>query len=127
MILKRESGHGRKAEIEGRVARHHIIIAPAAMVKLRPDWWAWTRSATCCLAIRCRTTTAASPSRGAVPAAFKDTESETARNLSAYDSNAKKQVESLASQLREEKDLRAMATRRSSARCASRTSRWKSG
>jgi len=38
---------------------------------------------------------------------FKDTESETARNLSAYDSNAKKQVESLASQLREEKDLRA--------------------
>jgi DNA repair exonuclease SbcCD ATPase subunit len=38
---------------------------------------------------------------------FKDTESETARNLSAYDSNSKKQVESLASQLREEKDLRA--------------------
>ena len=38
---------------------------------------------------------------------FKDTESETARNLSAYNSNSKKQVESLASQLREEKDLRA--------------------
>jgi DNA repair exonuclease SbcCD ATPase subunit len=38
---------------------------------------------------------------------FKDVESDTARNLSAYDSNAKKQVESLASQLREEKDLRA--------------------
>ena len=38
---------------------------------------------------------------------FKDVEAETARNLSAYDSNSKKQVESLASQLREEKDLRA--------------------
>src|SRR6201984_2418251 len=38
---------------------------------------------------------------------FKDVESETARNLSAYDSNSKKQVDSLASQLREEKDLRA--------------------
>jgi chromosome segregation ATPase len=40
---------------------------------------------------------------------FKDIESETARNLSAQDSNSKKQVESLASQLREEKDLRADA------------------
>ena len=36
-------------------------------------------------------------------------ETETARNLSAHDSNSKKQVESLASQLREEKDLRADA------------------
>ncbi len=33
---------------------------------------------------------------------FKDIESETARNLSAFESNAKKQVESLVSQLREE-------------------------
>jgi DNA repair exonuclease SbcCD ATPase subunit len=40
---------------------------------------------------------------------FKDMESETARNLSAHDLNAKKQVDSLASQLREEKDLRADA------------------
>jgi len=40
---------------------------------------------------------------------FKDVEAETARNLSAQDSNSKKQVESLASQLREEKDLRADA------------------
>src|SRR5262245_62700258 len=40
---------------------------------------------------------------------FKDIESETARNLSANDLNAKKQVDSLASQLREEKDLRADA------------------
>ena len=40
---------------------------------------------------------------------FKDIESETARNLSAFESNAKKQVESLVSQLREEKDLRADA------------------
>src|SRR5437899_1553279 len=34
----------------------------------------------------------------------KDIESETARNLSAFESHSKKQVESLASQLREEKD-----------------------
>lgn len=40
---------------------------------------------------------------------FKDIESETARNLSAHDLNAKKQVDSLASQLREEKDLRSDA------------------
>src|SRR5271156_4153817 len=40
---------------------------------------------------------------------FKDVESETARNLSAFESNAKKQVESLAGQLREEKDLRSDA------------------
>src|SRR5580700_12325760 len=40
---------------------------------------------------------------------FKDIESETARNLNAFESNAKKQVESLASQLREEKDLRSEA------------------
>src|SRR5580693_9626883 len=40
---------------------------------------------------------------------FKDIEAETARNLSAFESNAKKQVESLASQFREEKDLRAEA------------------
>ena len=40
---------------------------------------------------------------------FKDVEAETARNLSAYESNAKKQVESLAAQLRDEKDLRADA------------------
>src|SRR5437868_13612904 len=37
---------------------------------------------------------------------FKEIESETARNLSAHDSNAKKQIDSLAGQLREEKDLR---------------------
>ncbi len=37
---------------------------------------------------------------------FRDIETETARNLSAHESNAKKQVESIASQLREEKDLR---------------------
>ena len=40
---------------------------------------------------------------------FKDIEAETARNLSAFESNAKKQVDSLASQLREEKDQRADA------------------
>ncbi len=40
---------------------------------------------------------------------FKDIESETARNLSAYELNAKKQVELLAAQLRDEKDLRADA------------------
>jgi len=40
---------------------------------------------------------------------FKDIESETARNLSAFESNAKKQVESLVAQLGEEKDLRADA------------------
>jgi DNA repair exonuclease SbcCD ATPase subunit len=40
---------------------------------------------------------------------FKDIESETARNLSAFEVNATKQVESVASQLREEKDLRADA------------------
>jgi hypothetical protein len=38
---------------------------------------------------------------------FKDIEAETARNLSAFEVNAKKQVESVASQLREEKDSRA--------------------
>jgi hypothetical protein len=40
---------------------------------------------------------------------FKDIESDTARNLSAFESNAKKQVESLVGQLGEEKDLRADA------------------
>src|ERR1700756_3649076 len=40
---------------------------------------------------------------------FRDIESETARNLSAFEGNSKKQVESLASQLREEKDVRADA------------------
>jgi len=40
---------------------------------------------------------------------FKDIESETARNLSAFESNGKKQVESLVGQLRDEKDLRADA------------------
>jgi exonuclease VII large subunit len=38
---------------------------------------------------------------------LKEIESETARNLSTFESNGKKLVESLASQLREEKDLRA--------------------
>jgi hypothetical protein len=37
---------------------------------------------------------------------FKEIEAETARTLSAHDLNSKKQVDSLASQLREEKDLR---------------------
>jgi hypothetical protein len=37
---------------------------------------------------------------------FKDVEADTARNLSAFESNAKKQVESLSGQLREEKDQR---------------------
>ena len=37
---------------------------------------------------------------------FRDIESETARNLSSFESSAKKQMESLAAQLREEKDLR---------------------
>src|SRR5215208_3688532 len=40
---------------------------------------------------------------------FKDIESETARNLGAFKSNAKKQVDSLAGQLRDEKDQRADA------------------
>src|ERR1700752_4745260 len=40
---------------------------------------------------------------------FKDIEAETARNLSAFESNSKKQVESLAGQFREEKDVRADA------------------
>ena len=39
----------------------------------------------------------------------KDIEAEGARGLSAFEANAKKQVDSLASQLREEKDLRADA------------------
>lgn len=38
---------------------------------------------------------------------FKDIESETARNLNAFESNAKKQVDSLSGQLRDEKDARA--------------------
>ena len=38
---------------------------------------------------------------------LKDIESEAARNLGAFDTNSKKLVESLASQLREEKDSRA--------------------
>jgi len=37
---------------------------------------------------------------------FKDIESETARNLGSFESSAKKQMESLAAQLHEEKDLR---------------------
>jgi chromosome segregation ATPase len=37
---------------------------------------------------------------------FREIESETARNLSSFESSAKKQMESLAVQLREEKDLR---------------------
>jgi hypothetical protein len=40
---------------------------------------------------------------------FKESGSETARNLGAFESNAKKQVDSLAGQLREEKDQRADA------------------
>jgi hypothetical protein len=39
----------------------------------------------------------------------EDIEAETARNLSAFESNAKKHVDSLAAQFREEKDLRADA------------------
>jgi type I site-specific restriction endonuclease len=37
---------------------------------------------------------------------FREIESETARNLGSFESSAKKQMESLATQLREEKDLR---------------------
>jgi chromosome segregation ATPase len=40
---------------------------------------------------------------------FKEIESDAARNLNTFEVNTKKQVESLASQLREEKDLRADA------------------
>ena len=40
---------------------------------------------------------------------FKEIESETSRNLGAFESNAKKHVDSLAGQLREEKDQRADA------------------
>jgi hypothetical protein len=40
---------------------------------------------------------------------FKEIESDTARNLSAFESNAKKQVDSLTGQLRDEKDQRADA------------------
>src|ERR1700757_4861974 len=40
---------------------------------------------------------------------FKEIESDAARNLAAFESNTKKQIESLANQLREEKDLRADA------------------
>jgi hypothetical protein len=40
---------------------------------------------------------------------FKEIESETSRNLGAFESNAKKQVDSLAGQLRDEKDQRADA------------------
>src|SRR4029453_12231891 len=40
---------------------------------------------------------------------FKDIEAETSRNLSAFESNAKKQVESLVGQFREEEALRADA------------------
>src|SRR5262245_24353659 len=38
---------------------------------------------------------------------FKQIESETTRNLGAFESNAKKQIDSLANQLREEKEQRA--------------------
>jgi type I site-specific restriction endonuclease len=37
---------------------------------------------------------------------FREIESETARNLGSFESSAKKQMESLATELREEKDLR---------------------
>src|SRR5690348_14957520 len=37
---------------------------------------------------------------------FREIESETARNLSSLESSAKKQMESFAAELREEKDLR---------------------
>src|SRR5690349_24554624 len=37
---------------------------------------------------------------------FKDVEADTARNLSAFESNSKKQIESVATQLREEKEQR---------------------
>ncbi|HXR86863.1 MAG TPA: hypothetical protein VN728_07835 [Stellaceae bacterium] len=40
---------------------------------------------------------------------FKDVETETAQNLSAYESNAKKLIDSLATQFREEQNLRADA------------------
>ena len=40
---------------------------------------------------------------------LKDIESETSRNLGAFESNAKKQVDSLATQLRDEKDQRSDA------------------
>lgn len=40
---------------------------------------------------------------------FREIEAETARNLSSLELSAKKQIESLASQLREEKDLRSDA------------------
>lgn len=40
---------------------------------------------------------------------FKDIETETAQNLSAYESNAKKLIESLATQFRDEESLRADA------------------
>src|ERR1700749_142674 len=40
---------------------------------------------------------------------FKQVESDTARNLSAFESNAKKQIESVANQLREGKDVRSDA------------------
>src|SRR5215469_528004 len=40
---------------------------------------------------------------------FKEIETETAQNLSAYESNAKKLIESLATQFREEENLRADA------------------
>ncbi len=42
-------------------------------------------------------------------------ESETTRDLTAFETNAKKQVDSLAGQFREEKDQRANSARRSSA------------
>ncbi len=57
---------------------------------------------------------------------FKDIESETARNLSAFESNAKKQVESLASQLREEKDLRADADKEIERTLREQNQGWKS-
>src|ERR1700757_5296918 len=40
---------------------------------------------------------------------LKDIEADAARNLGAFESNAKKQIESLAHQLREEKDVRSDA------------------
>ena len=58
---------------------------------------------------------------------FKDIESETARNLSAFESNAKKQVESLAASSAKRRTCAPMPTRRSSGRCASIIRRWKSG
>ena len=57
---------------------------------------------------------------------FKEIEAETARNLSALELHAKKQVDRLRASCARRKTCAPMPTRRSSGRCASIIRRWRS-